>query len=59
MTMKDLIETMWAIGVPLGIAWVVAPRLVKRAFWVAVAVFTLLVYGLFRLSRRVRRRSLS
>lgn len=52
--MKDLIETVWAIGVPLGIAWIVAPSLVKRIFWVAVAVCTLLGYGLFRLFRRVQ-----
>ena len=54
MMMKDLIETVWAIGVPLGIAWIVAPRLVKRTFWVAVAACTLLGYGLFRLFRRVQ-----
>ena len=54
MTMKDLIETVWAIGVPLGIAWIVAPRLVKRTIWVAVAACTLLGYGLFRLFRRVK-----
>lgn len=55
MTMKDLIEAVWAIGVPLTIAWLIAPRLVKRTFWVALAVCTLIGYGLFRLFRRVRR----
>jgi hypothetical protein len=55
MTMKDLIETGWAICVPLAIVWLVAPRLVRRTFWVAIAACTLLGYGLFRLYRRVRR----
>ena len=55
MTMKDLIETGWAIGVPLPFVWIIAPRLVKRTFLVALALCTLLGYGLFRLFRRVRR----
>jgi hypothetical protein len=55
MTMKDMIEAVWAIGVPLGMAWIIAPRLVKRTFLVALALCTLIGYGLFRLFRRVRR----
>jgi hypothetical protein len=55
MTMKDIIETIWAIGVPFLFVWFFAPRLLKRTFWVALAVCTLLGYGLFRLFRRVRR----
>lgn len=54
MTMKDLIETGWAIGVPFLFVWLIAPRLVKRIFWVAVAACTLIGYGLFRLFRRVK-----
>jgi hypothetical protein len=55
MTMKDIIETIWAIGVPFLFVWFFAPRLLKRTFLVALALCTLIGYGLFRLYRRVRR----